>query len=268
MRWKILNDPNHAYNKLEIQKRNIGIKDLIRLHGGIVNTKLHKNVKSLDDADFRADVDAIYGIAAGNWLEWNQFSNVIKSVFMTDRHLVSHASLRWVLDSIKSNSDLDTPKKINDILDKLSECGIITDLKHDDGIYHFTYKNEMIKDCLWDGGSVLELYTCKCEKENSDECSVGVHIDWDGVIHEQPGKDVLNEIDVLSVKDNIITFISCKSGRMGSQQSLHALYELDTVANRFGGKYSRKVLATGMPLADIYMERAEEMRIEVRVFSK
>ncbi len=55
------------------------------------------------------------------------------------------------------------------------------------------------------------------------------------------------------------------SGRMGAQQSLHALYELDTVANRFGSKYAKKVLATGMPLPDVYMERAKEMGIEVRV---
>ena len=58
--------------------------------------------------------------------------------------------------------------------------------------------------------------------------------------------------------------ISCKSGKMGGQQVLHALYELETVASRFGGKYAKKVLVTANELGDAYMERAKEMGIEVR----
>ena len=100
--------------------------------------------------------------------------------------------------------------------------------------------------------------------DNSDDCKVGVHLDWDGVIHEKPGEDVLNEIDVLSLKGYIPTFISCKSGRMDSHQSLHALYELDTVARRFGGKYAKKVLVTSEKLRPMYVERAEEMGIVLR----
>ena len=100
--------------------------------------------------------------------------------------------------------------------------------------------------------------------ECSDDCKVGVHLDWDGIIHEKPGEDVLNEIDVLSLKGIIPTFISCKSGKMDSHQSLHALYELDTVAKRFGGKYAKKILATNEELRIRYVERAEEMGIDLR----
>ena len=67
---------------------------------------------------------------------------------------------------------------------------------------------------------------------------------------------------------NILTFISCKSGNMSSQQTLHALYELETVAGRFGGKYSRKVLVTVKDIGEVYAERAEEMGIEVRCESR
>ena len=51
---------------------------------------------------------------------------------------------------------------------------------------------------------------------------------------------------------------------MNYVQTLHALYELDTVANRFGGKYCKKVLATVQPVRGVYLERAKEMKIEVR----
>ena len=85
-----------------------------------------------------------------------------------------------------------------------------------------------------------------------------------GTIHNEPGKDVLNEIDVLSLKGKVVLFISCKTGKMGQQQALHAFYELQTVADRFGDKYSKKVLVTARPLGDVYMERVGEMGIEVR----
>ena len=92
-----------------------------------------------------------------------------------------------------------------------------------------------------------------------NDCRVGVHIDWDGIIHSLPGSDVLNEIDIMSIHNNLPTFISCK---MGSVDQM-ALYELETVATRFGGKYARKVLMVAKEVAGGHLERAKEMGIEV-----
>jgi len=90
---------------------------------------------------------------------------------------------------------------------------------------------------------------------------VGVHIDWDGKLHEGQGEDVLNEIDVLSLCGNVPVFISCKGGSVDQM----ALYELDTVASRFGGKYAKKMLVVARELSKAHALRAEEMGIEVRV---
>ena len=60
------------------------------------------------------------------------------------------------------------------------------------------------------------------------------------------------------------SLISCKSGKMGAQQSLHALYELETMTRRFGGKYAKKVLVTTRKLGKAARARAAEMGIEVR----
>lgn len=119
-----------------------------------------------------------------------------------------------------------------------------------------------MKDYFWDGGSILEMYVFYLEScENaSNDCRAGVHIDWDGVIHEMPEKDVLNEIDILSIRDNLPTFISCKIGNVDQK----AFYELETVANRFGGKYAKKVLVAAKEVAPGYLLRAKEMGIEVR----
>jgi hypothetical protein len=93
-------------------------------------------------------------------------------------------------------------------------------------------------------------------------------IDWDGVEHKNKGIDVLNEIDVLCIDGNIPTFISCKGGRMDDGQALDPMYELLTVAKRFGGKYAKKVLAVVHPLKDVYMSRAQEMEIEICLAQK
>ena len=75
----------------------------------------------------------------------------------------------------------------------------------------------------------------------------------------------MNEIDVLVLKGTIPTFISCKSGILNSKTALRALYELDVVASRFGGKYAKKVLVTTEEIGPIYQDRAAEMGIELVV---
>jgi hypothetical protein len=152
---------------------------------------------------------------------------------------------------------------LNDLLDALGNAGILLHMVHSDGRYQFCYKNEYVKKCLWGGGNVWEQFTYLELKEQCDDCRVGVYLDWDGIIHEQMGRDVLNEIDVLTLKGNIPTFISCKTGKMTGNASLHALYELETVAERFGGKYAKKILKTAQPLNEVYRERAAEMGIVV-----
>ena len=47
-----------------------------------------------------------------------------------------------------------------------------------------------------------------------------------------------------------------------------ALYELETVANRFGGKYAKKVLVVAKDVAAGHLLRAKEMGIEVRKISE
>lgn len=66
------------------------------------------------------------------------------------------------------------------------------------------------------GGSILELHTFQEQKVDSDDCRIGVHLDW------------------------------------------------DAVTRRFGGKYAKKVLVSAKKLGDVYLERANEMGIEIR----
>lgn len=236
----------------------------IEMRGGVINYGQHKKIKTDGSREFKNDVEKMWQIAKKHMDCWNPFSEFLRANMIPDDSLQVRKRTFKILDALsQSKTDLNTPEKLNEIIDDLAEEGLLLDAEHTNECYRFRFKNQDIKDCLWEGGSILELHTYHKQKAVSDDCKVGVHLDWDGVIHYQRGGDVLNEIDVLSLKGNIPTFISCKSGRMGAQQVLHALYELETVTERFGGKYARKVLVTAMDIGEVYRERAAEMGIDV-----
>ena len=255
---------------VEQRKVPLTLDMMIEMHGGAINYNLQKESKEIRDPKFAADVEKIYEVAIRHWEYWNPFSDHLKRLFTPPaRELTVCKSMPYVQSCInKSETKLNSVKTFNEIIKDLKQAGMLSGVDRSDGKYSITYKNKAIRDCLWGGGTILELHTYMQEKEHSDDCRIGTHLDWDGVIHKESGNDLMNEIDVLSLNDNVMTFISCKSGKMNYTQILHALYELDTVAKRFGGKYCRKVLVSAKPLSKVYMERAGEMKIEVRVVTK
>lgn len=75
-----------------------------------------------------------------------------------------------------------------------------------------------------------------------------------------------NEIDVMLMRGVIPVFVSCKNGAVDSNE----LYKLNTVADRFGSIYAKKIIAatylgkmgSGREM-DPFRRRAEEMGIEL-----
>lgn len=247
------------------QKITLSLDRLIEMRGGMINHNMQKDIKGSNSEEFAEDVEKIWQVFKDYSDYWNPFSEFLREHLVPDENLFVNKKASRIVNQLSSSKNkLKVVAKLNQIIDALGEAGVLTDIVHADGKYQFRFKNEDIKNCLWEGGSILELHTCQCEMSDSDECQVGVHLDWDGIVHNRPGADVLNEIDVLSLRGYVPTFISCKSGEMSSQQTLHALYELDTVAKRFGGKYANMVLVTTKELHDTYKERALEMGIEIR----
>ena len=239
---------------------------LIEMHGGVINYKLQKDIKDVPDEESREDILKIWKVMKLHSEHWNPFSEFLKENMSPDDEGRVYRKESTVLKALADSSNkLKSAHKFYQIMEDLARAGAILDLKHSEGKYQFRFKNKSIKGYLWDGGSILELYSYLQEKANSDECRVGVHLDWDGVLEGPSGIDVLNEIDVLSLQGYIPSFISCKSGKLSPQQCLHALYELDTVANRFGGEYAKKRLVVTSEINEVYQERALEMGIELKV---
>lgn len=118
------------------------------------------------------------------------------------------------------------------------------------------YKNNLVKYLLGKQGTALEMFTYITAKETGffDDGQSGVIIDWRG------RREVENEIDVLLTRGMTGYFVSCKNGMVDSDE----LYKLNTVANRFGGKYAKKILVLSKFEPDqSFMNRAREMGISV-----
>lgn len=236
------------------------LDDAVAIQGGVINYRQQKMSKSfLDNKEFEADLAKIWRVVKDSPRRWNGLSGVFKNYIYEEDNLTVET------DSEKLNKVLRKCSGINyrQTLVALRELGnyeILKDVRTEADYIRFTYKNEIIRECLLDAGCPLELHIYY-EKKNSgrySDCRVGIHVDWDGVMngHEE---DVINEVDVLALEGFVPVFTSCKNGKVNQM----ALYELETVARRFGGKYAKMELAATQRLSGAYEERAEEMEIKI-----
>ena len=240
------------------QDMKYNLNHYISMRGGCITNKEQTHLQC------EADVYAMWEVASKYWYYWNSLSEFMRAYMIPGEDLVVRANVLTIEKALKNTQrTLKTTKKLNEILTALSSKGILCDFECKNGKYYYRFKNTEVKNWMWKSGTILELYVHLQEKKKNDDSRVSVHLDWDGVVHNELGMDVCNEIDVLTLKGNVLTFISCKSGKMGGNQAMQAMYELETVAKKFGGKYIRKVLAVACPLSQTNANRAAEMGIEV-----
>ena len=235
------------------------LDDVIGVYGGMINYHDQKSFKTgLEDEIFARDMKNLWGLANANQRKWNAFSGVLKAcTHYEDEDGVVRLRETELLSIIGNNPYLKPLDQFYNYLRQMMGIGVIKNISIRQGTVSFAYKNEAVRDVLLDAGSLLEIMTYYSRKNTGkySDCRIGVHIDWDGVI---TGQDVKNEIDVMLLEGYLPVFISCKNGKVDQM----ALYELDTVAKRFGGKYAKKMLVAGQEITEGYLLRADEMEIE------
>ena len=242
------------------QNIKLNLDMFIEMQGGKINYRLHKGAKNLEDPEFEKQIEVLWAVTGKYGEKWNFFADFLRRCCGPDEALEVDVTGKEVLAAYRKIRRFQSIRELGKILDDCAATGAFENYVHTKDRLSFRYKDEKIKEILWDAGSILEMHTFMEERKNSDDCMVGVHLDWDGIIYNHSLKDTLNEIDVLSLKGVIPTFISCKNGSVNQM----ALYELQTVADKFGGKYAKKVIAAPQGLNDTHSLRAKEMNIEVR----
>lgn len=131
--------------------------------------------------------------------------------------------------------------KVRTYLENLKKAGLVSYTVRGDGtLAYLKYKNEQIKSCINKAGNLLEqkvYLTCKrFLGRGVNDVGVGVVLKWNSERVCEAYTE--NEIDVFVMRGLIPVFISCKNGKFESEE----LYKLSSVAERFGGKYAKKVL--------------------------
>lgn len=252
-----------------IPKRDVDItiEMFIEMRGGSVNYDIHNPLKDDESLGDFEDIEKVWFVAKKHWEEWRGFDKVMKQLMEISNGLTVDIYASRLMNLIRaySNKKIKRLDTFYAILKDLYKVGVITYLEHMGEHYRFTIKNSSIEDALTDRGRLLEVYMYLKICSDYDDCGIGIHLDWDGIVKKEIYLNVFNEVDVVALDGMVPSFFSCKTGNLESVDALRALYEIETVANRFGGKYCKRYLVTAVPLGITHRLRAKEMGIELIV---
>ena len=270
MVWQLKRDKNIQIHRFNFQNNTIidcdtdgnnvvsvhpylNVDENIKVHGGDIIYDTVKpggtHIWTVDDM-LVSDVNAVWNICKETPSVWNNYANMLgvaeKYKENKDDALKTVTSINRIVSAIGKNQNVSFSSK-GHIISKLKAAGLILEFSKNQGKLTVVYKNHNVKQFLTKAGLALEMKTYILASTIKDEdgqniyndSMTGVCIDWDGKIHSERGMyDTENEVDVIIMKGMIPVFISCKNG----QFEMDELYKLNSVAEKFGGKYAKKVL--------------------------
>jgi len=226
--------------------------------------------------EFREDVDLIWMVCKKYARSWNAQIGIFAAVneigTVSEDGLITVASKETLTEYLEQNGFWYGVK--HSIVKDLLKFELLTCFDESDDMVTVAYKDAQVKRCLTKAGQALEMKVYVTARELVDEANApiyddaqnGVMIDWDGEWHEDAPNayDTVNEIDVLLMRGMIPVFVSCKNGVITSDE----LYKLWTVAERFGGKYAKKVLVASSieflgEAGEYLRQRARDMDIRL-----
>lgn len=254
------------------------VEQNIILHGGSVVTWEERENGTYPwrmDEDFCRDIVTMWEICRVNCSRWNRQITLLDDMQRFNTEQTDPLRLSAPISALQQYlAERRVPLDLKAVYDKLEKAGLLRNVRREEGVFSLGFKNEQIRRCLTKAGTILELITYVAARETRDrdgqtcytDAMTGVFIDWDGVVHDEddPQVDTQNEIDVVLMKGLIPVFVSCKNGAVEEEE----LYKLNTVAERFGDKFAKKVLVgttlgKGGRSKRYLLERAEDMGIKV-----
>lgn len=242
---------------------HLTVKELVALHGGIV----HPNSYQPSAGITPLDLAGFWSFVKDNSSMWNDAQAVLGQFEKRSRDKFEVEIYRSRLGSeIKDFKQKD--KVFKNLISILETRGMIQD-DSDPQCYRYRYTSAFHRHCTAKAGNVLELKVlleakAQVNQDGSpffDDCLMGVHIDWDGIVHTKEEQaqdpDTRNEMDLILTRGMRSLFISCKNGGVNEDE----LYKLNTVAHRFGGPHAQKLLiATSLAFDDEKAEKAFQQR--------
>ncbi len=223
----------------------MSVEEGIRLYGGSIISSENKKLSPA----LEKDVEELWRLYSENYGFWNRQMAVISGIEGREVNI--------------------SPMTVNrEILRRLSEKGFIRGFRMTKNTVYFKFRDNRIRELFAKSGNLFEQYVFLAAKKAAvngeryfNDVLRGVCVVWDA--ESRGGFDTTNEIDVIAMHGIVPIFISCKSGEVKKE----ALYELEAVAKKFGGRYAGKILAvtgSGQSKSRQYLSRrAADMGITV-----
>lgn len=252
------------YTDLTKRDYRLNIEEYLNLHEGVVEVHmLKKKNKNHRSPERKARIQLLYKVANEMGKKWNRICLALaklcsgqgETIYAVEKEL--KAAARVIHEPVEV---------FWDNLEQLQQKGVLKRCVWEGAMATVEFYDGQDREILCDPGAVLEhmTYWQVMEDPEVNDCVIGYHINWvgegDPMSVYEPGPDVVNEVDVIYMRKNIPTFISCKNKLV---EGNHPLYELETVADRFGGTLVRKVLVVKGGITKGTAERAQEMDIIV-----
>ena len=259
----------------------LSVEENVRIYGGDVlyGDVTSENTYKWDlNSDFLNDIKIIWGFCKGNVRLWNTIIGTLEAIEHTGEVFNETCTTKAQKSSVENYLTRHKAKYLitKGFIKYFTKKGLITFYDDSDAeTVVISYKNSQVKKCLTKAGQALEMHmyiTLKNLKYKNgtpvyNDVMNGVVIDWDGKFHDETVEDEYdteNEIDILLMHNVVPVFVSCKNGIVTADE----LYKLNTVAERFGGRYAKKVLlATSISKmgekGQYLLQRAIDMGINV-----
>lgn len=241
--------------QMESVRDYLTVREAVELHSATVFDSEIFEEWDLDEG-LRRDVVSLWEIANEDSAQWNNTCTAFASL---DDQSESEDPLEV---AVVSQLGREAALEINErIMVDLMSGGYIQNFDGNWGGMSFRFRDYNIKRILTKAGNLLELYTCMAA-DFADDWDVGVPLDWDGVLQPPGVADTRNEIDVMLTVGVTPVCISCKNGTCTKE----ALYELQTLAEHFGGRFARKILVAtyinyNENARESFAQRAKDMGI-------
>ena len=263
---------------IDLHTPQLSVEENIQIYGGeIVYSDVNGGKTYLWDLNpaFVKDVQTMWEICKEKPRDWNAQIGVFEVIGEVGTTSEDGLTVTASVGAVKNYYQNHTGKyRIQKgLIKNLLSKGLLKDFDETSETVSITYKNPQVKKCLTQAGQALEMKVYLTAKQllNEEGAPVyndvvnGVEIDWDGKYHGdvEGGFDTTNEIDVFLMHNLIPVLVSCKNGDVTADE----LYKLSTVAERFGGKYAKKVLVASvineLRQSKTLLQRAHDMGIVV-----
>lgn len=236
----------------------VSIRENMIIYGGDIKFGHGDNATNFWDMtpEFAEDIKNIWTVSRDHNEVWNNLItllNTVESAGFCDG-VFTTARRDEVDRRLGTLKEFTHEKRL--AVNALINCGLLLAFEYNEREIVVGYKSEQVKKCLLRAGLALEMKVfvtlSNLTEKNGDlmynDVMNGVVIDWDGKFHDETFSpsmvDTENEIDIMAMHGVVPIFISCKNGNFNVDE----LFKLNSIAERFGGKYARKVLvASKMP---------------------